>query len=66
MSVLQRLAKLEEAREGRTEGRRVTGVAVHFARAACLLFMVSMSVPIIKKGSSLCTAERSPVIQWCG
>lgn len=46
------------------EGRRDTGVAVNLGRTACL-FMVSMSVSIIKKGSSQHVAERGPVIQWC-
>ena len=63
LRVLQRLGKLGEAREGRMEGWRVTGVAVNLGRAACLLFVVSMSVSVIKKGSCQHAAERSPVIQ---
>lgn len=48
----ERSGKLEEGREGWNKGSKDTGAAVHFGRAACLLFMVSMSV-YTRKGSPM-------------
>lgn len=45
----ERSGRLEEVREGWVEGRKVTGAAVNLSRAACLLFMVSMSISTSKE-----------------
>lgn len=45
----ERSGQLEEAREGWVEGRKVMGAADNLSRAACLLFMVSMSMSTSKE-----------------